>query len=87
MDRLGELGTARGHAQRDVDRAKKELARAEAEYAARDIAYRRFISTLTNGEHVLRDQREDWNGGWIQSCACDPERYMTDAEWLVHVGA
>ena len=86
MDRLSELGTARGHAQRDVDRAKRELARAEAEYEARDVAYQRFIAEPTSGEHVLLDQREDWHGGWIQSCTCDPERYMSDAEWLEHMG-
>lgn len=37
-------------------------------------------------EHALLDQREDWHGGWIQSCVCDPQRYMTDAEWLEHTG-
>lgn len=48
MDRLSELGTARGFAKQDVDRAKRDLARAEAEYAARDLAYRREASISTH---------------------------------------
>ena len=44
MDRLSELGTARGHAQRDMQRAENELARAKVEFAARDFAYQRFVA-------------------------------------------
>lgn len=45
MDRLSELGTARGHAIREVERCERELERAEAEYAACDLAYQRYVSS------------------------------------------
>jgi hypothetical protein len=49
MDRLSELGTARGFARMDVERAKCELERAEAEYAVRDLAYQRYIGETAEG--------------------------------------
>jgi hypothetical protein len=39
MDRLSELGTARGFAEQRVDRAKRELAEAEVEFARAEVAY------------------------------------------------
>lgn len=53
----GELGTARGFAKQDVDRAKRELARAEAEYAARDLAYQRYLTqkVCACGEWITPD--------------------------------
>lgn len=44
MDRLSELGTARGFAQMDVDRAKALLERAEEVFAERDREYQEYVA-------------------------------------------
>jgi hypothetical protein len=46
MDRLSELRTARGHAQREVERLKQELVRAEKAYDACDLDYRRYAEDM-----------------------------------------
>lgn len=63
MDRLYELGTARGFAFADIQRAKRDLARADAEYADRDLAYRRYVEDM-------RPEADGWphDGTPCQDC-------------------
>lgn len=48
MDRLSELGTARGFARMDVERAWRDLDAALAWYEVKDREYREYV--LNNGE-------------------------------------
>lgn len=44
MDKLCQLGTARGFAARDVKLAERRLEQSRAEYELRDQAYRQYVS-------------------------------------------
>jgi hypothetical protein len=76
MDRLSEFGTARGFAQQDVERAKRELARAEAEFAARDLAYQRCRAEV-------KAESDAATGGLHPSyvCGLDCSGCCDDWEW------
>lgn len=71
MDRLSELGTARGFARQAVERAERELERAKAEYEVRDLAYQRYVAASKPCEL----------GCWEdcpRDCPCDCHRPLDD---------
>jgi len=69
MDKLTELGTARGHALRAVEHAKRELARAEAEFTTRDQAYQQHLHRAERYYHVFFSEDD---GEWVATVDGEP---------------
>lgn len=70
MDRLSELGTWRGHKQRDVERARSDLARAEADFAAADLAYQLYITAPLDCCGHSESCHGDGSGKGCYICGC-----------------